>query len=195
MLKLYWHCIGMDEGDSKFVSDNLQELSELLWQPPTSVRMKPEKLPLEFSREVGSVLLKPPSDSKMPFTLNYVCPIRKKIAAHEKPLLIYCRADSNVARAAKRESPKAFWGLCSEPPFPLVVAVYERGNKHILWHEALHLFGVVDCYDYNRSNNGTNCELNNCLMQFAPSAETIGGWPFLCKKNIEILPILAIIST
>ncbi len=174
----------MDEADSKFVSDNLQELSELLRQPPTSVRMKPEKLPPDLSSEVGSVLREPPGDSEIPFTLNYVCPIRKKIVAHEKPLMIYCRADSNVARAAKRESQGAFWGLCSEPPFPLVVAVYKRGNKYILWHEALHLFGVEDCHEGSKNPSPT-CELPRCIMQYEPTGDNVGPWPFLCQENIR----------
>lgn len=184
MLELYWYCEGMRDADRQFVAERLQELGEFLQRPPISVGMNAEELPSELADEVVSVLRKTAGDSEAPFALDYVRPIRKKIAHHENPLLIYCRADSEIAKAAQTENPGAVWGLCSEPPRPLVCAVYKRGKRHILWHEVLHLFDAVDCYCYANPQAGPNCELTNCLMQYVPTESTVGEWPFLCRKNI-----------
>ena len=99
------------------------------------------------------------------------------------PFLVYCKGNSKLAKAAKEESPLAQWGLTND--YYLVSAVYKRCNKYLLWHEALHLFEVCDCYCYYNPNAGVNCDLSNCIMQYEPLKETVGEWPFLCEKNIK----------
>ena len=184
MLKLFWHCLDDNNEDRQFISESLKELEKLLEKPIIQVEFKAYQLSKALARIANEILHCPSKESAEPL---FVCWVRMvgKIPRDEcTPLLICCRPDSEIAKAIKKKVPLALWGYMQNE---CISAVYKPNNKYILWHEALHLFGMDDCYDYNRPNNGTNCELNNCLMQYEPSAETIGEWPFLCKKNIEIL--------
>jgi len=178
MLKLFYYCLNMDKIAEQFVVKSLFELTELLSQSPVQVDFKPDPLPEKLRKDELISDLCPDIPC-----FSFWC---KKIATKlltKYPLLVYCKPDSRIAQAAQKECNLACWGLTNN--CYMVSAVYEPNNKYILWHEALHLFGVDDCYDYNRPNRGTNCELNNCLMQYAPQKDSVGEWPFLCQKNIK----------
>jgi len=99
-------------------------------------------------------------------------------------LVIYCEPSSNIAKAIKKTNKIAEWGLCFQHR---ISAVYEKNNKYIIWHEVLHLFGVSDCYDIGNPNGPLTCELEKCLMQYAPQEGNVAPWPFLCKSNIKWL--------
>jgi len=180
MLKLFFYCLNMEEAAERFVADSLSELTNLLSQPPVQVEFRSDPLPEKFRND--KLLSEPCSDI---LCFCYWCRRICFTILNHYPLLVYCKPDSKIAQAAIKEDVRAKWGLCND--YYSVSAVYESNNKYILWHETLHLFGVEDCYDQNNPHNGTPCELDDCLMQYAPTSQTVGDWPFLCHKNIKLI--------
>lgn len=183
MLKLFWHCLDANEVDQKFVERTLYELKQLLKNPPAEIGLDAEPLYQQSAELVCSELRNISLKTDRPFAL-WCASIRPKLSDLKgTPLLIYSNADSVIAKAAEKENNLAKWGLMNDQF--AVSAVYKLGNKYILWHEALHLFDACDCYCYANPNAGPNCELSNCIMQYIPTKKTVGGWPFLCQKNIK----------
>jgi hypothetical protein len=93
--------------------------------------------------------------------------------------------DHPFAIAARRAIPSALWGCaCGNVAF-----IYGSSDKHVIWHESLHLMGAVDCYDADNpeADPGPNCERLNCIMQYVPDSSTVGQWPFLCERNLALL--------
>ncbi len=184
MLELFWYCLDRGKEEQNFVAECLTELGDLLKRPPATTKLGAKPLPPELEHRATAILTKEFDEGEAPFSITYYRPFRKVLHEYnDTPLLIYCKPNSNIAKAAKEECDRAVWGLCSDPP--LITAVYEDGNKYILWHEALHLFDAVDCYCYANPEAGPNCELVNCLMQYEPSEDRVREWPFLCQKNIK----------
>jgi len=183
MLEFFWYCFDGNEKDRQFVTESFTELTSLLI---TKVNLKATLLDEQSSRIADKVLREPPKDAENTL-MSYYLDISNKVSRNKyTPILVYCRPDSYIAKAIKKNVPLAQWGY-TQPSF--ISAVYNQNNKYILWHEALHLFGALECYDNNNPNHGTTCELPNCLMQYAPTKETVKKWPFLCKKNIKKLKI------
>jgi len=192
MLKLFWYCLGIGkeeqigEKEQNFVSDNLDKLSSLLKTPLVGITLEAKPLPPRLVEVVNSVY---ESWCNHDWPFSYFCKqIRNKLDSLDlkgMPLLVYCKNNSTLAKAAVKQDSLAKWGLTHDYYF--VSAVYEPDNKYLLWHEALHLFDACDCYCYYNPENhaGSNCELSNCIMQYAPTKETVGEWPFLCQKNIK----------
>ena len=190
MLELFWYCLEMGEEEQigekeqNLVSDNLDRLSSLLKTPLVGITLETKLLPPRLVKEVNGVY-ESWCNHDLPF--SFFCKqIRVKLnfVLKDFPLLIYCKCNSKLAIAAVKENPLAKWGLTNIHYF--VSAVYKPNNEYILWHEALHLFNVDDCYCCNNPDNTrSNCELSNCIMQYKPTKENVREWPFLCQKNIE----------
>jgi hypothetical protein len=190
MLKLFWYCLSIGkeeqigEKEQNFVSDNLDKLSSLLKTSLVGITLEAKPLPPRLVEVVNGEY-----ESWRDHGLschNFCLNIRNKLNSlnlKDMPLLVYCKNNSNLAKAAVKENSLAQWGLTRGEY--LVSAVYEPDNKYVLWHETLHLFDACDCYCYYNPNAGSNCELNNCIMQYEPTKENVGEWPFLCQKNIE----------
>ncbi|HUW19437.1 MAG TPA: hypothetical protein VMW16_09055 [Sedimentisphaerales bacterium] len=182
MLKVFWYCLDGNEKDRQFVTESFAELTNLLIISPAKVNLKATLLDEQSAKIADEVLSEPPKDTAEPLS-NCYFDISKKVSRDKcTPILVYCRPNSYIAEAIRKNQPLAKWGYTQQP---YISAVYNQNNKYILWHEALHLFGADDCYDCNNPNSRTTCELRNCLMQYAPTKETVGEWPFLCKENVE----------
>lgn len=184
MLKLFWHCLDDNTEDRQFISESLNELEKLLKKPIVQVEFKAYQLSKALARIANEILHCPSKESSGPLFDCWFRMIQKNPKDKFSPLLIYCRPDSEIAEAIRKKDYIAQWGYTQNG---CISAVYEPNNKYILWHEALHLFDAGDCYCYANPNAGTTCGLTNCLMQYAPTQDSVGEWPFLCKKNIEIL--------
>jgi hypothetical protein len=195
MLKLYWFCATKRKQDEKYVQNSLHELNAFLEMSPTKIRIEVQPLCTDIAKKVNQILEKE-SFNKKTYPLNILfnnkkefCPLRElydKINSLSgcMPLVIYCEPTSNIANAIRKTHKIAEWGLTFRDH---ISAVYEKGNKYILWHEVLHLFGVDDCYDLNNPDGPLKCELNQCIMQYAPQEGNVTPWPFLCKNNIKRL--------
>ncbi len=92
--------------------------------------------------------------------------------------ILACSHSHILAKWARQNNPEALWG----GTIGRLALVYELENPYVVWHEALHLFGASDCYDARRS---PNCSCSNCLMQYEPTRDTVGDWPFLCDNNLR----------
>jgi len=172
----------MSKADQRFVEESLCELSELLKSPPVEIELKAVLLPAKVVQIVESELQNPPQQTEEPFRAYWLTINRKLSPPEWSPLMVYCKPDSELAMAARKQCPKAIWGYMVDY---ILSAVYRPGNKYILWHEILHLFDVDDCYLPNDPYAGPTCELPNCIMQYEPLKETVGEWPFLCQENIK----------
>jgi hypothetical protein len=96
---------------------------------------------------------------------------------------VYCPDLSHPAvRAARKMLEHAAWGISLAGTLSVS---YAPANPYLLWHETLHLLGAQDHYD--RTTFRTTCGLPTCIMQYAPSAQTVGANPFLCKPTTTIL--------
>lgn len=176
----------MGQTGKKFVLDSLEEFRQLLIKPPLEVELKSEPLSAKAGQVVGQVLYEPPQGAEDTLSACYNT-ILKEVSCDEfTPLVVYCRPDAKIAKAIKRERPSACWGVTMDH---LISVVYnpEPENKYILWHEVLHLFDANDCYSSQAPNSGTNCGLTNCVMQYAPTEQTVGKWLFICQPNIELI--------
>lgn len=92
-------------------------------------------------------------------------------------LVFGANPDHRLARLLLQNNPLAEWGGTRWP----IALCFQPGNPFLVWHEILHLFGAQDCYDKN--GNGPTCEMRNCIMQWEPTSEHVGGEPFLCSRN------------
>ena len=197
MIIIYWHCLGMTEADETFVNSALKELAQHLKEDQIKLTISVKRLASEpdLVREVNEVLNKP-NDQSSGFSY-YVAMILGIFSCHVgvgQPftymrLLVYCHQDSQVAKAAKSEAARMnkappCWGAANSP----LAAAYKVGSKVAVWHEALHLLGADDCYiEDDPYQKKPDCELDGCIMEYAPLESTCENWPFLCDENIKKL--------
>ena len=100
-------------------------------------------------------------------------------------LLVRCPYNHHLARSSRLKNPDHKWGTCYDSRLSLVYPpIDQQKNRHLIWHEAFHLLGAEDCYKHQ-------CEKPNSIMQYAPTEENVGNWPFLCQRNIEKIQRLA----
>jgi hypothetical protein len=87
-------------------------------------------------------------------------------------LLLSVSADSAITRWCKEQVPHAEWGCCVSN----AVAVEYAPDSHCLvtqLHEALHLFGVDDCYDAASLDPRNTCSLATCLMRYGVQSKEV----------------------
>jgi len=192
VITIYYHCLDMTPDDEKFVADSLKELAQHLKEDPIRLLVSIRTLTDEPSVAKGvHEKLNQLNDQSCSFSrcaadIVTALPIGKDFAAR---LLVYCRPDSYIANAARREKASACWGATCG----LFSAVYNHDNKFTIWHEVVHLLLVRhddldECYEpYPPYAKKGDCDCESCLMQYAPSEETVGEWPCLCDKVIKLL--------
>jgi hypothetical protein len=95
-------------------------------------------------------------------------------------LFVLCDPDHPVVAAARRDNPRAHWGVS----LACQVAVAWVDNKYLWWHEALHLFNAKDCYNRFGIHK---CRERHCVMQSSPGETACGGRLYLCSKNVARL--------
>lgn len=185
MIVLYWHCLDMTEADERFVDDALDELSQFLRTklPQVKIKLKRLKDEPEVAKKVDIVLNKVGNESDTFCTCSFNI---EKILPITANLLVYCRLNDPIAKAAMRECPLARWGYTGDYVHyirgALFAAVYKQGLKSTIWHEALHLLRADDCYDENNpSRKKASCDVDNCIMEWDSTPDS----PVLCGENIN----------
>ena len=183
---IYWYKIEGWESQESFLGDSLEELQENLRGKPTQIEIICEKLGDE---NVASIIPKLMDsavdlDNKIEdLTLHF----RKQSAPDKLPgLILCCPANSLIAQQVRSRNPLAQWG----GKLGRLALVWQTGNKHLIWHEALHLLGAEDCYD-GESTEG-NCEKEpRCIMQYAPTEKSVAPWPeCLCLGTVSRLRLV-----
>lgn len=192
MVSIYWHSIGMTEADETFVAGVLRELAQNLKAEPIKLLISIKRLAdkPDIAKHVDAILNDPSyTFSNCAGAIPYSF-FKEGILKEGVPpkLLVYCRPDSQIANAARRENPSALYGAtCGS-----FAAVYRLDYKVTIWHEALHLLGADDCYEQdNPRKKKPQCKLDGCIMEWNPPESTCENWPFLCDKNICLLQDLS----
>jgi len=176
----------MTEADETFVNSALKELAQQLKEAPIQLSISVKRLASEpdLVRKVKGVLNKT-NDQSCGFSY-YVAKILGILSCHvgvgqpftHMRLLVYCHKDSQVSKGALREKPSALWGATCSP----LAAVYEPNNKFAIWHEALHLLGLDECYDENTLRR--KCKCKTCVMQYEPPLGVDENWPSRLCDNL-----------
>ena len=196
MVTIYYHCPDMTPDDERFVADSLEELAQHLKEEPIRSKVCIKRLgnELELVKEIDAILNRvggqsctfKDAASRIQELLSDNLPDTVKssnLGFFIPSLLAYCHQDSAIARSALREDGASPWGAewCG------LAAVYQPGNRFIIWHEALHLLRAHDCYEeddpYRRK---PDCNCDSCIMQYVPTEETVGKWS-LCDKSVKKL--------
>jgi len=200
MITIYWHCLGMKEADETFVAGALQELAQHLKEDPIKLDITLRRLgdELVLATKVNEKLNRL-NDQTYTFSscavdIDYLF-LKSDLITETciAKLLVYCSSDNQIALAAKSEAarmnkPPPLWGAANSP----LAAAYKVGSKVAIWHEALHLLGLDDCYEEdNPRKKKPHCKLNGCIMEYAPPESTCENWPFLCERNVKKLKELA----
>lgn len=173
----HWHTHHGNKADSDFASHSITDLLDRLRHTIPGLQLSASPLPTDLADQI---------------TWHLDCGnINGALSAIEKQsdplqpsgLTIYCPDSSSpIIQAARARLPHALWGINFAG---LLSLTYVTNNPHALWHETLHLLGAQDHYDLTTFQ--TTCPLSTCIMQFAPSQQTIGEQPFLCGTTRRIL--------
>ena len=176
-LVMFSHAMGLSEEDTAQFHTAVADLSGLLRAPPVGLDMQVEKLPSDCVEDLEATV----RDAKQfDDVYDSVAGLLRDRFGDVRKVLVACRPDHEFARGIKQKRPAAAWGVAFVGgPFGVI---YNLSNKYLVWHEALHLLGADDCYD--QSNQGPTCEHTSCIMQYVPTAQTVGEWPFLCTENV-----------
>jgi len=201
MITIYWHCLGLTGNDERFVADALNELAQVLRKEPIKLLISIKRLgdKPDIAKQVDAILnrLNDPSYTfsncagAIPYSF-----FKEGIFKEGVPpkLLVYCRPDSYIARAALREKPSAKWGANCGSFSAAYPPKDQLKSKFTIWHETLHLLGLDECYDENTLIR--KCKCKTCVMQYEPPLGVDQDWPSplcdnLCHKNITQLQNLA----
>jgi hypothetical protein len=178
MRKTYYYCYDMPE-KKDWLRQSMNELSKYLAMPPTWINYTFFELSEEYVPDIHKILETPRESfhSLQDRIVEYFAKKPEMIAY----LLVICSQDSILTEMALRADPVAKWGATLRP----IALAYHTCDKYTTWHETFHLLGAEDCYDRDKDNDGPNCDLSNCIMQYVPTSQFVGGWPFLCQKNIQ----------
>jgi hypothetical protein len=198
MITIYWYCFETPDAE-KFVGDSLNELSQSLRKEPIKLNISIKALQDEsdLAENVIAILNKFAEQSytfgnaadEILGALDIVsCRNEDTIPK----LLIYCRPDSRIAKAALKEKPDAEWGTTCCP-----LSVVYKSDKSTIWHETVHLLLCLpddkdECYDKNTHIRKTDCNCETCIMQYKTPEAVDENWPSplcdnLCNKNITQL--------
>ena len=150
----------------------LAELGRML--PPLCPRLPPlalAELTAEERQHLPALVMRPP--------LGFDAGGRAANPLDNKLVFAYCRGDEDFVAVARAQNPDAEWGVALPGVFALA---WMPANKHLIWHEALHLLHAQDCYD---QCGRATCEDPRCVMQYEPTATNCGGGLSVCSANIE----------
>lgn len=175
---IFFHALNSTTEDNHFVSHSIAELKSVVLTEAPGVELHLSRLPLDLAAHILPSLHATHLNGAVDAVRR--CAAISDIGAFG--LYVYCPSDAPIAKAARKRLPRAAWGISISGVLSLS---YGGHNKHILWHEALHLLGAQDHYTLGRE--GVTCELPQCLMQYAPDARTVGAGPMLCRQTLGML--------
>lgn len=154
----------------------VEELPQLLLREPVGIELTITRLQVDLRDEVHMVLSR--KDRSIIDRSSDLSELFTDQLGYYSRLIIGCLPFHELAQAAQEECPSAVWGCATG----CLALTYRPGIRQIIWHEALHLLGAKDCYDL--PDQGPTCGQDNCIMQYEPTDQTVGDWPWLCDENI-----------
>ena len=174
---IYYCSVDLDAAGDRRFSNAMQSLAGILQQTPLELEVPVVRLTDELRASVIASLDRREDMTDRVSELVYELYDR---FGWIPPLTLACPSDHRWAAAVKRSQPAAEWGANSGT-FSLI---YEWANPFAVWHESLHTLSAEDCYRFP-DHPQPLCERPNCIMQYIPSASSVGSWPFLCEANIR----------
>jgi len=185
----YYCCMGLDEHHEQFLRASMDELSELMPRPPLQVSCKFSELPRELRQELEDIVQN--QNDIYPCFMEMESHLQSALRCDVRPnLSVLCSPEHLIAGLARQKSTGARWGFSNadvdhpDTKRGWCAATYKLNNKYILWHETLHVLGADDCHEGDK-NSGPTCRCGNCIMQYVPTPQTVGAWPFLCQENMD----------
>jgi len=189
----------MTADDERFVAGALKELAHHLNEEQIKLPISIKRLgdEPELTKEVDAILNRLNEQS---YTFSNCAgfvqyPFFKDGIFEEgvpPKLLVYCRPDSHIARAALREKPSAKRGANCGSFSAAYPPKDQLKSKFTIWHEAVHLLLLRDddkdeCYEpYPTYAKKGDCDCDTCIMQYEPN-EKWDGKCSLCSKIIGFL--------
>lgn len=178
--KAYYYCYDMPPEKEISLREAMRKLSRLLNLAPAEIDYRFSELPEEHTKNVRDIING--IDIVGAWSVRIARYFRRR-EGNPSGILILCARESRLAKLSKDESSSACWGYS----YPWLGLSYGGHDEYIVWHEMMHLLGADDCYDLKQRSHAPNCELDNCIMQYEPTKHTVGEWPFLCCKNINLI--------
>jgi len=174
---LYGH-LDLPGRDALVFDEAMRELPVLLARPSAELEVAAEPLPVSVDLTRAALdALEICGSSLDGFGRRVHTQLDRDV-----PVVIGCMENHPLAKAVRESNSSARWGASDQDTG---VALCYRMVKFLIWHEALHLLGADDCYCL--PDGGPTCDQSNCIMQYEPSEQAVGEWPFLCSKNIEAI--------
>jgi len=175
--QIYWYTLGCDASDAAFVTQAMNQFVLQLNDVMPGLKLAVSELPPQFT----SAILPHLQSGHLDGVVKSVHALSD--ADMTSHLTIYCPDPSHPAvRSARSRLSHAHRGLSIAGKLALT---YAPENRHILWHETLHLLGAQDHYDAVTLR--TTCTLPSCLMQYAPDEQTVGSRPMICDATAAII--------
>jgi hypothetical protein len=176
---VFWHCIG-GPSDERFLRSALSVLHDWLQDSVSAMvefrqldsALSPTLIQIHASHEDEDL-----REELDKFSME-VLRCDPQQTRHRPGLFIYCPGDTKVQYAADAEgmlgcSVKGAWG-----------AAWEGNDARLIWHEALHVLWLSDCYDLPRQKCLND---DRCLMQFVFTPIVGSDSPFLCGPQLAKL--------
>jgi len=198
MITIYYHCFDTTPDDEIFVAGALKELAQHLKVDPKddpiklSVSIKRLGDEPDLAKEVDRILIKfgDPSYtfSRCAADILYLFSKFDLITENfSAKLLVYCSSDSQIAQTAKSEAtcmkkPPPEWGATCWSFSAAYPPKDQLKRKFTIWHEALHLLGLDECYDENTLRR--KCKCKTCVMQYKPPLGVDENWPSRLCDNL-----------
>lgn len=172
---IFYHAVAIDAHEESRFVNAVTRLPQILVRPPLGLEIQVGLLPAQAHAIVEGMS----SGPCLPQALGPASSNLVKVFGRLPMIIAACRKYHPLAQLALKGDPRAECGAtCGR--FALV---YNLANPYTVWHEALHLLDADDCY--TDDDDGPTCELQNCIMQYAATRETVGDWPFLCAANCD----------
>jgi len=183
----------MTEADETFVNSALKELAQHLNEDPIKLLISIKRLGDEpdIAKQVDAILsrLNDPSYTFSNYAADILYLFLKEDIFKEgvtPKLLVYCRPDSQIAVAAKKQARLPSWGVTCGSFSAAYPPKDQLKSKFTIWHETVHLLLLRDdnrdeCYEPYYP-----CECDTCIMQYEPPKKWVGEWS-LCDKIIGFL--------
>jgi len=186
-MNLIYQSIGLDPAQDQEFVDSIHQLCADLRRSPANLEVKCGSMALPLP--VESLLRLESNKITLTDWVMSVCyPALKgsdgRPSVSEGNRFVICRPpDHLLANRARAENSLARWGLSWPNMLALVYhSVGGLPNRYIAWHEALHALGADDCYDLE--TQAPTCDLQGCVMQYAPTESTVARWPYICASNL-----------
>jgi hypothetical protein len=181
MRTIFYHRDSSAQGDT-ILDKAMVKLCNFLSIPPLEVQCHSEVLPRKLVKPIYRVFEKTPVPDNWTAAIDEL--FRKEYGSQCK-LLILCSPQNRLAQLSLHYKSDAEWGITCPQNDSILSIVYNLNNAPVIWHEALHLLGADECYDPDNIKDHSNCKLLNCVMQYAPTEQTVGRQPILCNKTIQ----------